>query len=420
MLSLPIYLRSGTYYLHTRINGKQFKRSLGTGYQKEAILRAVALLSSLSMNNFNKYKIDLEKGLLETDGTPEDHQRAMSALELLAHMKTLSKPSPTPQLIEENAVEGVLVAPRDKGISLQDLVEQFFKLRSHLSQATAIAYRNVVKELEQFTKIKYAKIIRPADINRFQNYLAEKNNTPRTIDNKTTFLKSIFNFAVDRQYIDKNPVVSKPLMTKKQREKEQWAIFENDEIRLIYDSEYFFTQKEKDPDYYYVLLLTVFTGCRVDEVTTLKKEDFKVSDNGINYFHIRDSKTLAGVRKVPIYDELWKAFKPFFDSKTDKIFKYREIDGKGAGNAVGKKFSRHMGLVKVTREKLVFHSLRKFLNNTFKNERVPKDVRCQFVGHEYGNDTNGEFYEEDYTVEQLNEYAQKPWQYISNLIGKHL
>ncbi|MPT11390.1 MAG: hypothetical protein E2578_15420 [Comamonas sp.] len=247
MLSLPIYLRSGTYYLHTRINGKQFKRSLGTGYQKEAILRAVALLSSLSMNNFNKYKIDLEKGLLETDGTPEDHQRAMSALELLAHMKTLSKPSPTPQLNEENAVEGVLVAPRDKGISLQDLVEQFFKLRSHLSQATAIAYRNVVKELEQFTKIKYAKIVRPADINRFQNYLAEKNNTPRTIDNKTTFLKSIFNFAVDRQYIDKNPVVSKPLMTKKQREKEQWAIFENDEIRSIYDSEYFFTQKEKRP-----------------------------------------------------------------------------------------------------------------------------------------------------------------------------
>ncbi|MPT11389.1 MAG: hypothetical protein E2578_15415 [Comamonas sp.] len=179
-------------------------------------------------------------------------------------------------------------------------------------------------------------------------------------------------------------------------------------------------RKKKDPDYYYVLLLTVFTGCRVDEVTTLKKEDFKISDNGVNYFHIRDSKTLAGVRKVPIYDELWKAFKPFFDSKTDKIFKYREIDGKGAGNAVGKKFSRHMGLVKVTREKLVFHSLRKFLNNTFKNEKVPKDVRCQFVGHEYGNDTNGEFYEEDYTVEQLNEYAQKPWQYISNLIGKHL
>lgn len=374
------------------------------------------------MNNqkFHTYKIDLEKGLLETDGTLEDHQRAMSALELLAHMKTLSKPSPIPQSNGENTVEGVLVAPNDKGISLQDLLEQFFKLRSHLSQATSIAYSNAVKELEQFTKIKYAKFILPTHINRFQNYLAEKKNTPRTIDNKTTYLKSIFNFAVDRQYIDKNPVLVKPLMTKKQREKEQWAIFEDDEIKTIYDSEYFFSQKEKDPDYYYVLLLAVFTGCRVDEITTLRKEDFKITEEGLNYFNIRDSKTLAGIRKVPVYDELWKVFKPYFYTKTDKIFKYREVDGKGSGNAVGKKFSRHMDLVNVKREKLVFHSLRKFLNNTFKNEKVPKDVRCQFVGHEYGNDTNGEFYEEDYTVEQLNEYAQKPWQHISNLIGKHL
>lgn len=418
MLSLPIYLRSGTYYLHTRVNGKQFKRSLGTGYKKEAILRAIALLNSLEMNKpFHTYKIDIGKGLLETDGTAEDHSRAIEALKLLQSLK----PNPIPQPVTENAVASVLEAPVEKGITLQDLVEQFFKLRSQLSQATSIAYRNAFKELEQFTKIKYADKLKVSDINRYQNYLADKGNTPRTIDNKIANLKSIFNFAVDRQYIKANPVVGKPLMTKTQKIKTQWAIFEDDEIKLIFDSNYFFEQKTKDPDYYFTVLFAVFTGCRVDEITTLKKEDFKVDNNGINFFHVRDSKTLAGIRKVPIYQNLWYAFKPFLDSrKIDKIFKYLEIDGKGSGNAVGKKFARHMDIVKVTREKLVFHSLRKFVNNTFKNEKVPKDVRCQFIGHEYGNDTNGEFYEEDYTVEQLNKYAISTWEHITQLIGNHV
>lgn len=370
----------------------------------------------LDLSNIHTYKIDLGKGLLETDGTPEDHQRAIEALQMLQ----MTKPRATPQPTQENAADGVLMGAEEKGITLKDLVEQFFKLRSQLSQATSIAYRNTVDELEKYTKIKYVNRLKVSDINRYQNYLAEKGNSPRTIDNKMANLKAIFNFGVDRQYISSNPIVGKPLMTKKQKEKEQWAIFEDDEIKAIFDSKYFFEQKEKDEDYYFVLLLTLFSGCRVDEVTTLRKQDFKTTSEGVNYFHVRDSKTLAGIRKIPIYAPLWHYFKTFLDKKNDKVFKYREIDGKGAGNAVGKKFARQMQLMKVTREKLVFHSLRKFLNNTFKNQKVPKDVRCQFIGHETGNDINGQFYEEDYTVEQLNEYAKNSWDYISNLIGNHV
>lgn len=309
----------------------------------------------------------------------------------------------------------------EKGITLKDLVEQFFKLRSQLSQATSIAYRNTVDELEKYTKIKYVNRLKVSDINRFQNFLAEKGNSPRTIDNKMANLKAIFNFGVDRQYITSNPIVGKPLMTKKQKIKEQWAIFEEDEIKLIFDSKYLFEQKEKDEDYYFMLLLTIFTGCRVDELTTLKKEDFKTTSTGINYFHVRDSKTVAGIREIPIYDPLWHYFKPFFNKKTDKVFKYLERDGKGSGNAVGKKFSRHMELVKVTRKKLVFHSLRKFYNNTLGINDVPEKAMHQLLGHEVStNDVNSEFYRNKLTIDKLNELTKKPCDYISNLIGKHI
>lgn len=373
------------------------------------------------VSTFNKYEIDLERGLLKTDGTPEDHDRAMSALEIMAQMRTSSKPSPTPQPSEENAVEGALVAVKDKGITLKDLVEQFFKLRSQLTQATSIAYRNTVDELEKYTKIKYVNLLKVSDINRFQNYLADKGNSPRTIDNKMANLKAIFNFGVDRQYIKSNPIVGKPLMTKKQKIKEQWAIFEEDEIRLIYDSKYFFEQKEKDEDYYFILLFAIFTGCRVDELTTLKKEDFKTTSTGINYFHIRDSKTVAGIREIPIYEPLWHYFKPFLDKKTDKIFKYIERDGKGSGNAVGKKFSRHMGIVKIKRRKLVFHSLRKFYNNTLGINDVPEKAMYQLLGHEVStNDVNSEFYRNKLTIDKLYELTKKPCEHIANLIGNHI
>lgn len=47
MLTLPIYPRNGTYYLHTRIAGRQIKRSLATKDKTQAILVGLELLKRL-------------------------------------------------------------------------------------------------------------------------------------------------------------------------------------------------------------------------------------------------------------------------------------------------------------------------------------------------------------------------------------
>ena len=47
MLGLPIYLLGSSYYLHTRVNGRQIKRSLQTSYKRLAIIRAITLMDSL-------------------------------------------------------------------------------------------------------------------------------------------------------------------------------------------------------------------------------------------------------------------------------------------------------------------------------------------------------------------------------------
>jgi len=98
MLSLPIYKLGSSYYLHTRIAGKQVKKSLRTSYKRVAIIRAVSLLNSLTMSQKlniedfphlldrksiqRKYELDLSRGILKADDE-EDHQRLLEALEAL-------------------------------------------------------------------------------------------------------------------------------------------------------------------------------------------------------------------------------------------------------------------------------------------------------------------------------------------------
>jgi hypothetical protein len=91
MLNLPIYLRGSSYYLHTRVAGVQFKKSLQTSDKMTAIIRAIRILEvitlsskninpdSFDLNNVRKYEIDISKGIYRADG-PEDHQMMMEAL----------------------------------------------------------------------------------------------------------------------------------------------------------------------------------------------------------------------------------------------------------------------------------------------------------------------------------------------------
>lgn len=144
----------------------------------------------------------------------------------------------------------------------------------------------------------------------------------------------------------------------------------------------------------------LYTGCRIGEITSLKAEQFKIDATGIDYITIRDSKTLAGIRDIPLHPIAKAYIYNFIEGKNGKIFKYAERDGKGTGNAVGKKFARNLESVKIYRDKLVFHSLRKFLNNELMKDKVSIEARCQFMGHELDN-VNVSTYSNSLNIDEL-------------------
>lgn len=396
MLNLPVYLRGRTYYLHTRVCGRQVKRSLQTSEKSVAMMRALQLLSHImkfDLSKVRKYEIDLAKGVLKADGE-EDHQRLIEALNALK-----SAPQPPSMGVP---LEGVPTASATQsGLRLPELLEKFLTLKSHLTPATAIAYKNTVQEFASFLKNPFVGSITVSDVTRFQEHIAQK-NAVRTVDNKIGTLSALFNFAIKQgYYFEKNPAEGRALLTKKQRLKQGWAIFEEQEIKQIFSSDFLKTAKADDPDYYYVLVLGLLTGCRIGEITSLEVSQFQQTDKGNHFLKIRDAKTLAGIREVPIPQTFFTDdFKKFIGERKGLVFKYQNREGKGAGNAVGKKFSRHLDELKIKRPKLVFHSLRKFTNDYFMKNGVAFEPRCQIFGHEIES-VNVATYSQKFTVDDL-------------------
>lgn len=394
----------------------------------ESIIIQKMLQGSTMDIDFDKirtYELDLNRGIAKAD-SPEDHARMMEALRLLRSGHT-TPTTPEDALARfegfESANSAASTSSAKNSLTLSELLDKYILLK-RLKPATVLAVTNTATEFSRFLKTKkFITDILISDITRYQEYLAgEKKNSARTIDGKVGYVKTLFNFAISQGYlIGKNPAEGKSLLTKKQKSSGGYLIFELDEIKNIFNSEYFYEQKEQDPDYFYILLLGLITGCRVNELTSIAKDQVKTSEKNNRFFVIRDSKTSAGLREIPVPDKLFEiGFQDFINKKTgsEPIFKYVNREGKGSGNAVGKKFSRHLELLKINRGKLVFHSFRKFINNFLmkKDSGVPYEPRCQFMGHEI-EDVNVATYSVEYSIDELSEIINPFQEKIIGLIN---
>ncbi len=367
---------------------------------------------AIDLSKVRKYEIDLEKGILKADGA-EDHQRMLEALKIL---QSSPKPPSLGASLESVPTASATQTNADKGLKLRDIVDKFFQLKKQLKPSTALAYKNVASEAATFLRNPIISKIGISDITRYQEHIA-KTNSPRTIDNKIATLRTLFYFAIKQgYYFGDNPAVGRMILSKTDKAKSGYSIFENKEISAIFQSEIFQNEKLDDPDFYWTLMLGIFTGCRIGEITSLKSDQFYVSDEGINFIRIRESKTLAGVRDIPISKKLFDLGLADFIKNKDQIFKYQTRLGKGSGNAVGKKFKRMLDELKITRPKLVFHSLRKFSNDLFMKEGVPFEPRCQFFGHEIEN-VNVATYSNKFSIEQIAKIIEPAVQKLMVLTG---
>lgn len=410
MLSIPVYRRNGVFYFHARVNGRQVKRSLRTGDPLLAKLRAVQLLGVLDMHrpklsdfNFDsasrKYEIDLASGKLKADG-PDDHALMMEALSKLASLQI------SPQAVSTEAPAAV-PAPQPRAplatssrLTLSQLASKFFGLKSSLSEGTKTDYAATAKEFDTHCGDLILPQVTDATVTSFMEYLAGKGNTPRTIDKKVGAVRALFNFAIKQKlYTGANPAADRNLLSKKEKRNAGSRPFDMSDLQTLFACQRFQDYRTKDPDFYWLILSGVITGIRVTALSAITDTSLKVSPQGVPYIQVDKDKTAAGRRSVPVPQEFFDGLKSFLDQSKRFVYEDRP-DGKGASDPVRKELDRHKKAIKFEAKGQTFHGFRKTLNTYLMHEKVPFEVRCQFIGHEFDH-VNKQVYAEQFSTEEV-------------------
>lgn len=397
-LSLPVYQLGNVWTLHTRINGKQVKRSLRTTDKHLATIRAVQLLESLLMpipdltdvlkaaqRQGKKYEIDLVRGIARTDGSAEDHKRMMQAL------KAMPKPSAP-------AVTATAPPAEPNTLTLTALKEKFFSFRDHLSEATVIDYGTNVAEFEKLFPNLTLDQITDDVITQYIEKLKEKGNSGKTADKKVACVRSLFNFAIKQKFFKgTNPASDRRLAPKSAAGAGQKPFLEND-LKAVFGHEKFKNFRETNPAFYLILRLGLITGMRVSSAASLQEWQLKITIDGTYYIDIDDDKTQSGRRDVPIPKSIWTEIKNHLEAH--KSFGFTERKGKGYSDEIRKLFDKYLASIDYQGKKLSYHSFRKTFNDLMKRKKISMEMRSEFLGHKVEG-VNAEVYSKIFSVDEL-------------------
>ena len=123
---------------------------------------------------FLKFEIDIGKGIYRAEGV-EDHQRMM---------ETLAEINKRPVSMEQPLKSVEVLSTTKSGLRLGVLLDKFFNLKTYLKPATVLSYKSTIEEFDEFLKKPLVENIRISDVSRYQEFIANRGNTARTIDGK--------------------------------------------------------------------------------------------------------------------------------------------------------------------------------------------------------------------------------------------
>lgn len=449
----------------------EIKRSLQTRDPKKAKLLAMLLVLRTSLafqraeqamgykpKNFNPLDPDtfptvndkLNQWELEINGIklkadPNNLADQQQALSLLTHLSQLGA---IPRHIEAAPDTGTPRTPQQPiaGEDVFLLVERFASNnQNRLAKKTLYEYR---KLQERFCRwISAAKgwkqvpitSISKLDLADYVEYLrGERGLSDITIDNKhLAAISGVFRFA---QKTGRYPEGSLPTenlrtLTKQDRNKlsfkKAYQPFTGEDLAKIFGPSLLLTANK--PHQYWIPLLGLFTGARLNELAQLDWSDVKVIDGvpsiSINQEDDKSVKSIAATRDVPIHQQLLDL--GFLDyvqlvkslTQSRKLFPYLTPDTFGNfGKDPSREFGDRLDDLEITSPYKVFHSFRKTANNTLKQGGVSEEIRCQLIGHEHET-VNSSVYGEKFSVTFLKEVAVEklvfPEVDFGKLMGSH-
>lgn len=271
-----------------------------------------------------------------------------------------------PHIILEKHVKPWIKFERNKGLK-EKTVDQMqrdinwltmaFKTTDTLKKENVNRWIDACVEDEGFTRSKIKRVMMTC--NNFHFYLSIEGLIDENIINP---------FKVPQKYQKSKNPNSKDAV-------KSWVPFENKEVEFIYKS----ARDKNQPDLANLIYIGAYTGARINEICSLKTKDVFLEEE---YFAITDSKTKAGVRKIPIHSEL-KSLITDLVTKSSDGFLISNLPSNKYGtrsDAIGKRFGRLKAYMNFSKLHC-FHSIRKTVATNLENKGVPVNVAADILGH---------------------------------------
>nr|WP_301299947.1 site-specific integrase [Pseudomonas laurylsulfativorans] len=224
------------------------------------------------------------------------------------------------------------------------------------------------------------------------------------------------------------------------RDQDDRLRFEKTDLEKIFSAHWFSTgtgERNKQgrfhlfrPHFYWLPLLGVYTGARLNELSQLYTNDVKVTDTGVHYLDFnldgpdkldvdafdKSLKTVNSKRIVALHPHLIELGFPDYvkalsNAGYSRLFPELKRDEiKGYGKPAGSWFNeRFLGKqLAIPRDgKRTFHSFRHTFITALSEQGVPPDIQAQLAGHSRGETITAVRYRKDTDAERLLDYVKQ-------------
>jgi integrase len=235
-----------------------------------------------------------------------------------------------------------------------------------------------------------------------------KKMSVKTINKYLGFLKGLFNWAKENNYLESNPAEGLRIFQKKRGVKasEERSVFSRDDIEVIFWADNYLnvsSRRNKSGAYkFWLPLLGLYTGARIEEICQLSLDDIKHKGDiwviDINETGDKGLKTAASKRIVPLHPFLIDTMNfPEFVKRLkkaghDRLFpeleKVSDRYSHYASRWFGDYLRKRCG---ITEKGKSFHSFRHTVINYLKQSDIETSKIKQFVGHSDNDMTTGRY-----------------------------
>ncbi len=353
---------------------------------------------------------------------------------------TLSQGTTLPIAETPQSIPTTKPQPKKKESKLSDCIELFMAAKTvdRVSAKALARYRSRLELLLRIVKDKGINSFTRDDALSFKHQLVQLppniNNNPRykgktikqiiafgdnpigihTINDTLKVVSGFFDWLVLNEKSDKNPF-TKLQVRKEIKASEERKVFTRSDIKKLFNIEPYKTTP-KEAWHYWIPLLGLYTGARINELCQLYTDNIKQID-GVWCISINADrpdqklKTKAAFRNIPIHSKLIKlGFIDYVKSlPLGLVFptlKYLPEDGYGKYPSKWFSIQRDKVLNKDERYKKTFHSFRHTVANEFKQMGVEYSPASYLLGHTDETMTYGR-YGKDYKPKLLQEVIEK-------------